>query len=248
MPVQRMKVGPAAALSLAALTAPGVASAVLSVAAFAPLPAGATTADAPFKLPAGCEAYVTVQYKLCTVSHHYTCEGDPEGLQHRVDVDDEGPNFVGTIDAETQWIESYDIRLDIVDRLDPDPADPASFTELTRSGRDDFDFSTTSNFGETVIYQGRDKLTGETVIIDDVPLLRTETFARALREDGSLVWESQGNEYIHLEWRLFLAGQAATRTPEQSFQRDDAPVTFHFPGEEGFLASSPLFNCDALLL
>ncbi|MEM6717479.1 MAG: hypothetical protein AAF622_20695 [Cyanobacteria bacterium P01_C01_bin.147] len=201
-----------------------------------------------FSLPDGCEAFVTVQYKLCTVSHHYTCEADPEGVQHRVDIDDEGPYFIGTIDEETQWLESVDIRLGIVDKLDANPVDPASFTELTRNGRDDFDFSTTSEFGETVFYRGRDRLTGETVVIDDVPLLRTETFARATRPDGSLVWESQGNEYIHLDWRLFLAGQSVIRTPEQSFEDDDAPVAFHFPGEGGFLSSSPEFNCNAFLL
>ncbi|MEM9437669.1 MAG: hypothetical protein AAGA15_11560 [Pseudomonadota bacterium] len=201
-----------------------------------------------FSLPEGCEAFVTVQYKLCTVSHHYTCEGDAEGVQHRMDIDDEGLYFIGTIDAETQWLESVDIRLGVIDQLDENSTDPASFTELTRQGRDDFDFSTTSTFGETIRYSGRDRLTGETVVIDDVPLLRTETFARATRADGTLVWESQGNEYIHLDWRLFLAGQTITRTPDRSVEDNDAPVAFYFPGEEGFLSLSPEFNCNALLL
>ena len=209
---------------------------------------GAPAAASVFELPSGCEAYVTIQYRLCTVTHHYTCSGDPDGIQHRVDIDDEGPYFVGTIDAETQWIESFDVRLGVRDRLDPAPADPANFTELTRTGRDDFDFSTTSDFGERLSYRGRDKLTGRTVVIDNVPLLETETFARATRADGSLAWESTGNEYIHLDWRLFLGGSSAIRTPEESFQRDDAPVEFHFPGEEGFLSDAPKFNCDALLL
>ncbi|MEM6276951.1 MAG: hypothetical protein AAF714_08360 [Pseudomonadota bacterium] len=203
---------------------------------------------AQFELPQGCEAFVTVQYKLCTVTHYYTCEGDADGIQHRVDIDDEGPFFVSTVDSETQWVASNDLRQGVIDRLDPDPLDPASFTELTRTNRDDFDFTTTSEFGETIRYQGRDLLTGETVVIDDVPLLRTDTFARATRADGSMAWESRGNEYIHLDWRLFLAGQSVTRTPETSFQTDDAPVEFHFPGEEGFLDPEPKFNCNALLL
>ena len=201
-----------------------------------------------FALPAGCEAFVTIQYKLCLLSHHYTCAGDAPGLQHRVDVDDEGPIFISTIDEETQWIESIDIRLGITDRLDPGATDPASFTELTRNGRDDFNFSTTSDTGETLTYRGRDLLTGETVVIDDVPLLRTETFSRAEYIDGTLAWESQGNEYIHLDWRMFIAGQSVTRTPDGSYERDDAPVEFAFPGEDGFLALSPKFNCQALLL
>ena len=201
-----------------------------------------------FQLPAGCTGFVTVQYKLCQVTHHYTCEGDPKGIQHRIDIDDDGPFFSSTIDSEAQWIESRDIRNGIVDQLNPDPEDPASFTDLTRKGRDDFNFSTTSDLGETFIYQGRDLLTGETVIIDDVPLLRTDTYARATRPDGSLVWESRGNEYIHLDWRIFLAGQSVTRTENGNFQDEDAPVDFHFPGEPGFLATEPEYNCRALLL
>ncbi|MEL6914741.1 MAG: hypothetical protein AAFP13_09580 [Pseudomonadota bacterium] len=226
------------------LTTPRV---LAMLAAFASGPVPAEEAER-FPLPQGCEAFVTVQYKLCTVTHHYTCAGDPAGHQHRVDVDDEGPFFVGTIDAETQWIESRDLRVGIVDRLQPGAADAANFTELTRTGRDDFDFTTRSQLGEVIRYRGADTLTGETVVIDDVPLLRTETFARATRPDGSLVWESRGNEYIHLDWRLFLGGQSVTRTPERSYQQDDAPVSFHFPGEAGFLAPEPSFNCDALLL
>ncbi|MCH2076742.1 MAG: hypothetical protein MK180_07615 [Rhodobacteraceae bacterium] len=201
-----------------------------------------------FGLPEGCTGFVTVQYKLCQVTHHYTCEGDPEGIQHRVDLDDDGPFFVSTIDSEAQWIESLDVRSNILDTLDPAPENPASFTDLARKGRDDFNFSTTSEVGETIIYQGRDLLTGETVIIDDVPLLRTDTYARATRPDGTLVWESRGNEYIHLDWRLFLAGQSVTRTPDGSFQDEDEPVEFHFPGDPGFLALEPEYNCRALLL
>ncbi len=201
-----------------------------------------------FALPQGCSAFVTVQYKLCSVSHHYTCEGDKDGIQHRVDIDAEGPNFVGTIDAETQWISSLDIRLNVLDRLDPNPTDPASFTELTRKSRDDFDFSTTSENGETIRYRGRDILTGETVVIDDVPLLRTDTYARATATDGTPVWESSGNEYIHLDWRIFLGGQSVTTTPDGNFQSDDAPIDFHFPGEDGFLSPFPDYNCNALML
>lgn len=201
-----------------------------------------------FALPEGCTAFVTIQYKLCLVSHHYTCEADAAGTKHRVDIDADGPLFVSTVNDETEWVESLDIRLGVLDRLDPDPADPASFTDLSRTGRDDFDFSTTSDFGEKITYRGRDLLTGETVVIDEVPLLRTENFVRATAEDGTLMWESTGNEYIHLDWRLFLRGQSVTRTPEQTYQTDDEPLTFDFPGDDGFLTTEPAFNCNALLL
>lgn len=209
-----------------------------------PLPSFAQTHD----LPMGCSAYVTIQYRLCIVSHHYTCRGDDPGIQHRVDIDNDGPLFISTIDQETQWIESFDLRRGIIERLVPNPQDAASFTELTRTDRDEFDFSTRTELGEVLTFRGRDRLTGRTVVIDDVPLLETDTYARATRADGSLAWESQGNEYIHLDWRIFLRGSSVTRTEDGSFQEDDAPVTFTFPGEDGFLADKPQFNCNALLL
>ncbi|MEM6728921.1 MAG: hypothetical protein AAF618_10505 [Pseudomonadota bacterium] len=199
-------------------------------------------------LPAGCTAYVSIQYKLCVVSHHYTCSGDADGIQHRVDIDEDGPFFTSSIDFQTQWIESHDLRRDEIDRLDAGAADAANFTELARTGRDDLDFSTTSDRGETIRYRGRDLLTGKTVVIDDVPLLETDTFMRATRADGSLAWESAGNEYIHLDWRIFIAGRSVTRTDGGTFEDDDAPLRFDFPGDPGFLASEPAFNCSPLLL
>ncbi|MEL6607384.1 MAG: hypothetical protein AAFO93_00605 [Pseudomonadota bacterium] len=201
-----------------------------------------------YRLPEGCEAYVTVQYKLCQVSHHYTCVGDPEGHQWRVDLGPEGETYLGRIDAETQWIESFDMLLGIRDTLDADPTDPASFTELTQTGRDDFDFSTSSAMADGVVYRGRDLLTGRTVVIDDVPLLETETYAYAETKSGEFLWESTGNEYIHLEWRLFMAGRYVTRTPNGTDQVEDAPEDFIFPGEAGFLSPTPEFNCNTLIL
>ncbi|MEM1237342.1 MAG: hypothetical protein AAGI10_10250 [Pseudomonadota bacterium] len=212
------------------------------------LPGPLAAQEKTYDLPQGCEAFVTIQYKLCLVSHHYRCAGDAEGIQHRVDIDDEGPLFISTVNDQAEWVSSLDIRLDILDRLDPDPEDPANFTELARTGRDDFDFSTTSEVGERITYRGRDRLTGETIVIDDVPLLRTENFVRALAADGSVIWESTGNEYIHLDWRVFIRGQSLTRTPENTFQSDDEPLDFIFPGEDGFLTAEPEYNCNALLL
>ncbi|MEO0487643.1 MAG: hypothetical protein AAF092_17220 [Pseudomonadota bacterium] len=199
-------------------------------------------------LPEGCTGFVTIQYKLCSVTHHYTCQGDPAGIQHRMDMDEDGPYFISTIDEEAQWVESYAVRSGELDRLMPDATDPMSYTDLAQTGRDDFDFSTISNFGNELRYRGYDRLTGETVVIDDVPLLRTENYARAMTPDGTVQWEARGNEYIHLDWRLFLGGQSVRQTPEGPIIRDNAPMEFHFPGDDGFLSDTPKFNCGALIL
>ena len=39
------------------------------------LAAGSAQA-APFAVPQGCQAYLTVQTRACTVSHHWTCAAD----------------------------------------------------------------------------------------------------------------------------------------------------------------------------
>jgi hypothetical protein len=48
---------------------------------FLAAPAAAQTVS----LPAGCEAYVTVQKRSCTVSTLFRCAADPEGHQRRMD-------------------------------------------------------------------------------------------------------------------------------------------------------------------
>ena len=60
-----------------------------------------------FGLPAGCTAYLTVQNRSCAVEHHFTCEGDADGTQRRVSLSEDGMTYMGQIDAETQWLQSY---------------------------------------------------------------------------------------------------------------------------------------------
>ncbi|MGR3493456.1 MAG: hypothetical protein ACU0DW_15495 [Shimia sp.] len=198
-------------------------------------------------LPESCTPYVTIQLANCTVVHHYRCGAEADE-RWRVDMDQDGPFFANHTDAEGQWIESFDLYAGIVDRLDEGSADPLSFTELTRTDRDDFDFTTTSDTGETIRYRGRDRLTGRTVVIDDIPLLETETFARSTGADGKLLWESTGNEYIHLDWRIFISGQYLTRTPNETVPEDNRPIAFALPGEAGFLSDTPEYNCNTEFL
>ena len=56
-----------------------------------------------------------MQSKACRVSHYYRCEADNPGDQWRVDMDQEGPFFYSKIDAEGQWLESYDPVKQVLD-------------------------------------------------------------------------------------------------------------------------------------
>lgn len=212
------------------------------------LPAGAVAQTAQtFALPAGCDAYLTIQQTSCTVSHHFTCEGDPEGIQRRVDLDEEGVIYFGAIDHETQWVESFHPLTGHSEFLLPDPDRPASLTELIETGVNEYDFRTTSPEFGTTRYIGVDRLTGETVTISGVTLDRTEYTITALDSEGAEIWSSSGREFISRDWRMFIGGQSRIVTPEDSWETDDSPVEFIFPDQPGFLSASPKHGCGLMM-
>lgn len=200
-----------------------------------------------FRLPAGCTAYLTVQDRSCTVDHHFHCEGDPEGHQRRVSFDEEGMTYLGQIDAETQWIQSFRARAGSTEQLSPNPVDAASLSELIATGKDTYEFITTSDKHGPTHFKGVDTLTGNTVMIDGVPLQETAYEIVATTTDGTVLWESQGNEYISATWRMFLSGTGTTTTSTDSFDKDDTPVEFINPGEPGFLSTRPKHGCGVML-
>ena len=205
------------------------------------------TAQQSFELPQGCEAYVTVQTAACTVEHHFTCEGDPDGFRRRASLDEDGLTFLGQIDGEAQWIASFHALAGVLEELMPDPADPASMSDLLGKGLDTYDFRTTSpQTGETR-YVGQDRLTGRSIEIDGVPLEETEYRITAFDAEGTEIWRSSGNEFVHRDWRRFFSGTGATITPEGRIEHDDKPVEFIFPGEPGFLSPRPKHGCGVAI-
>ncbi len=200
-----------------------------------------------FALPSGCTAYLTIQQADCSVSHHFTCEADPEGLQRRVDLDEEGVTYFGAIDAETQWVESYFPITGHSEFLMPDPPRPASLTELIETGINEYDFNTSSPEYGTTRYVGVDRLTGETVTIDGVTLDRTEYSITAYDAFENEIWSSSGREFISREWRMFIGGESTTVTPEESWDTDSTPVEFLFPGDPGFLSARPKHGCGLMM-
>ena len=205
-------------------------------------PARAQDGDG-FKPPAGCEAFLTVQSKGCLVSHHFLCEGDPEGWQRRVDLGLVGPVYLAATDAESQWMENADLSSGVVERFGEAPRDPASFSVLTSEGTDTYDFRTKSEQQGERRYVGYDSLTGETKVIDGVTLEGTEYRITAYDAAGDTVWESKGRQWIIRDMRLFLSGTSAFVSAEGEFESDQTPVEFAFPGEAGFLSSRPRFGC-----
>ena len=206
-------------------------------------PAAAQT----FNLPQGCEGYVTIQKRECTVTHNFICATDPEGYQRRVDLTQAGMVYMSTIDAETQWVESYSPLSGETEVLGPVIEDPASFSDLLEVGADSWNFSTTSDQVGVTQFTGLDRLTGRTVVIDGVQLEETEYEMTARNISGQELWRSEGREFIHRDWRVFLSGTRQVTTANDSYSRDSTPVEFSFPGEPGFLAAEPIYDCDVIL-
>lgn len=209
--------------------------------------ASAVHADS-FKAPSGCQLEMTVQLRQCTVANHYTCAANP-GERWIAYADGEGQFFTSRIDAETRWLQSISHDTGEVDLLDEGgSADHASFSALLATGRDDYDFVTESNSGQRIRYRGYDRLTGETVTVDGVPLERCEFDLSAYDAEGNLLSRRSGLQLVSRDMRLFFADtetfEAATGETATTSQ---PPVIFAFPGDEGFGALDPVLDCDVLM-
>jgi hypothetical protein len=213
----------------------------------AALPATAQQSPAQFSLPAGCDAYLTVQTESCEVNHYFTCAADPDGNQRRVSLDEQGMTYLGMIDRETQWIESFHVLSGHSEALEPDPEERASLSELIETGADDFDFRTLSDEIGITRYVGQDTLTGLQVTIDGVTLDETTYDITAYDSAGNVIWSAKGNEFISRNWRMFLSGSGTVTTPDGSYERANRPVEFIYPGESGFLSSRPKHGCGVAI-
>lgn len=202
-----------------------------------------------FSPPEGCTTFMTVQARQCRVSNHYTCTADTTGDQWRADFDQQGPFFLSRINSEAEWVESYDLG-DVAVRqtLDPNPSDPASFSELVTTGTDTFAFNLSRDNGEQTRVNGFDTLTGRTVTIDGITLSETQFEFTETDPSGVILRQSRGREYISPDMRLFFSGPSEWRGPEGDYlPMDGSPVQFMFPGEPGFESTEPLFDCDPLM-
>lgn len=201
-----------------------------------------------FVAPDGCTTYLTVQSRGCYVANYYTCEADPVGHKWRADFDQEGPFFLSRIDDETQWIESIELNPLVTQTLDANPQDPASFTNLTDSGRDDFVFELSKDNGEHSKVRGFDRLTGNTVTIDGVTLDETEFEYEETDDAGTILRRARGHEYINREWRMFFSGASEWDDGSGDWlPMEGSPMKFFRPGDKGFESTQPIFDCDAVI-
>lgn len=205
--------------------------------------AGAPALAGEYVPPPGCTGYVTVQKRSCEVANYYRCTGDAPGEQRYAVFDEAGMSYLGKVDAEFQWLESWHRGDGMTARLEPSPRDPASFGTLMATGEDWYDFEQRYENGLRVRFQGFDRLTGGTVVIDGVALQATtfEYVGSIAGQDRDFV--RSGSEFIHPEWRVFLSGKVIARDGGDAVHSDKTPVTFTFPGEPGFFTDQPQYGC-----
>ncbi|MCC0063384.1 MAG: hypothetical protein H6895_04745 [Defluviimonas sp.] len=200
-----------------------------------------------FSAPAGCKVFATVQLRSCSVVQHYACNRDAPGDQWAAYQDGEGTFYLSRIDRETRWLESYDMTTGIADRLASE-RDPASFSTLLKDGRDDYDFATRDSEGTVTRYSGFDRLTGRTILIDGQKLERTSFELTARSEKGEFLWRRRGTQLISRAWRVFWAEQEQFENAlGDRITTTDTPADFALPGEKGYLSTTPIYGCDAIM-
>lgn len=219
---------------------------IRALALLALLPVDALAAG--FVPPAGCETWMTVQARQCRVSNYYRCSADAAGDQWRMDADQQGPFFFSRINSEAEWVESFGMERGSGQTLAPKRKDPASFSDLVANGLDRYDFMLDHEDGMQSHVTGHDRLTGNTRTIDGITLQETEFDFTERNEAGAIIRRSRGREYINAEWRNFFSGPSEFQDESGNWLPiDGSPVEFIFPGEPGFAASQPIFDCDAVL-
>lgn len=219
-----------------------IISSMRSIAIIIGLSAGSAGA---FQPPAGCVGELTVQYEGCMLSHVWTCAADPEGHKWVALFGADGPYQIRRVDREFQWLETYYMSPVRTETMVVPALDPENLTELFATGEDLYDFTIVSE-GDAVRYQGYDRLTGETVVIDGQTLLRTEYSYQALGPDGETLWSRLGNQYVSKEHRLFFFGTSRdAATPDVI--ADHSPREFKTPGQPGFMANTPIYGCGMMM-
>lgn len=200
-----------------------------------------------FEPPQGCEGVLTIQSRSCLVVHTWTCEGDAPGEQWMALFTSRGPFNVRKLDNEFQWLETYFADPQAVETMQVPAPDPESITVLLEDGIDTYDFTISNDRGtpdERI--RGFDSLTGESVVIDGEPLLRTEFGYEVTLPDGTVQYRGAGAQFLSERHRLFILGLSWDQdTPDDI--TDASPVEFVYPGEPGFFSQRPKYDCGGVL-
>ncbi len=198
-----------------------------------------------FQPPEGCEAFLTVQMRQCSVLNFWRCAADAPGVVHFAEFDAHGAATVATVDREFRWLETRYLRAGITERLvEPEP-DPASVSTLLETGRDDYDFELerTEEDGTTsrVRVRGTDRLLGRRTEVDGEPLELTGFELTVTGPEGTE--HARGTQFLSRGLRLFFSGVEVWEGPDGTRRYFDGPASIRRPGEAGFGEVIPREGC-----
>lgn len=201
-----------------------------------------------FVPPEGCETFLTVQSRQCSVSNLYRCEAQQDGRFWEAMFDSEGMSALVAYGPGYQWLDSLYMWDNSREVLIEPAEDPIDLPTLIAEGVDTFRFTmhrTAPGEERDIIIVGADMLTGETTEIDGVTLEVIQTQLQILTEDGSVEYQSRGLQYLDRDLGVFFLGpeQVEDETGEQK-PYDNSPVDFIRPGEPGFSQTLPLYECE----
>ena len=203
-----------------------------------------------FSPPPGCTGHLTVQFKGCMVMNVWTCEDDPAGHQWSALFTDDGPSRLRRVDAEFQWLETYQFNPVRTETMVQPAPDPESLTVLFDEAFDTYDFTIASEpdiYGTGPLrFVGYDRLTGDEVRIDGEPLLRTEYAYDVILADGTVLYTAEGRQFVSTRHRLFFFGESWDATSPLQVT-DKSPVEFIYEGEPGFFSPHPKYDCGTVM-
>lgn len=208
-----------------------------------PISGTAQVASQSFEIPKHCEGFLTTQYRGCSVTHYYRCDG-LDGQIIGLSVNDENSLFLHRHDEEFRTLEQRHADIGVILELEQPEEDPISLSDLTQEGMDTFDFVEVVN-GETRLhYKGFDKLTDITVEIDGRSLQMTE-FKYVMRgPDDEVLDQQSGQQFVDPDFPLLHPGIYVDEL-DSAGTSNHTPVDFIFPGEVGFASRVPKYDCDA---
>lgn len=204
-------------------------------------------AMAQFSPPAGCTGTLTIQNRGCLMTHVWTCEADRAGLKWVALFRESGPFQIKQVDEEFQWLTTYYVNPERREDMVQPAADPASLSELFASQYDTYDFTVIPDQSDFASerFVGFDRITGETAI-DGEPLLTTEFGYEIIGPEGQSLGRRGGRQFVSERHRIFVLGESWSEDePDQV--RDLSPVEFVYPGEAGFFAEQPKYECSFMM-
>jgi hypothetical protein len=217
-------------------------------AAFGALTLGLPAFAVGFTPPEGCEAFLTVQNRSCTVALQWRCSPAPESDFWSATFSTEGLESIVRYSADYQWLDAVYMWDSSREELQLPTADPISLSRLINSGLDTFDFTMRRSQPDRsydLRVVGADLLTGETVEIDGYTLDVVRTRVEITAEDGTVEYKSEGQQYLSRPLgQFFLGTERVFGTDGSVADYDDTPVDIIEPGEPGFGATEPLYECN----